>query len=73
MRAPQPAAFEGVPMSSDQTGARQRKRLRQLGLSVRDLPTLRDIDDIHDARSVAAERPHGGFARALEALEPILV
>jgi len=73
MRAPQPAAFEGVPMSSARTGARQRDRLRQLGLSVRELPALRDIDDIDDARSVAAERPRGGFARALEALEPILV
>jgi rSAM/selenodomain-associated transferase 1 len=73
MRAPQPAAFDGVPMSSSQTGASQRDRLQQLGLAVSELPTLRDIDDIDDARRVAAERPHGGFARALEAMEPVLV
>jgi len=73
LRAPQPAAFDGVPMSSPRTGACQRERLRQLGLAVRDLPTLRDVDDIDDARSVAAERPLGGFARALGELEPVLV
>jgi len=73
MRAPQASAFDGVPMSSARTGARQRNRLRQLGLSVRNLPTLRDIDDIDDARSVAAEQPQGTFARALQALEPIRV
>jgi rSAM/selenodomain-associated transferase 1 len=73
LRAQQPAAFDGVPMSSSQTGARQREQLQRLGLTVRDLPTLRDVDDIDDARSVAVERPLGGFARALEALEPTLV
>jgi rSAM/selenodomain-associated transferase 1 len=73
LRAPQPTAFEGVPMSSPRTGARQRERLRRLGLTVQDLPMLRDVDDIDDARSVAAERPLGGFARALGALEPSLV
>lgn len=73
MRAPQPAAFEGVPMSSPRTGVQQREQLRRLGLTVRDLPTLRDVDDIDDARGVAAERPLSGFARALRAMEPILV
>jgi rSAM/selenodomain-associated transferase 1 len=73
MRAPQPAAFDDVPMSSPRTGACQRERLRRLGLTVRDLPTLRDVDDIDDARNVAAERPLGGFARALGAMEPALV
>jgi len=73
LRAPQPAAFDGVPMSSPRTGACQRERLCRLGLTVRDLPTLRDVDDIDDARSVAAERPLGGFARALGAMEPALV
>jgi len=73
LRSPRPAVFEGVPMSSPRTGARQRDRLRRLGLRVRDLPTLRDVDYIDDARSVAAERPTGEFARALEGLEPSLV
>jgi uncharacterized protein len=73
MRAPDPAAFEGVPMSSSRTGARQRRRLRRLGMAVRELPTLRDVDYMDDARGVAAERPGGEFARALAALEPSLV
>jgi len=73
MRRPQPGAFDGVPMSSSQTGAHQRNRLQQLGLTVRDLPELRDIDDIDDARHVASERPRGGFARALNAMETALV
>jgi glycosyltransferase A (GT-A) superfamily protein (DUF2064 family) len=73
LRAPEPAAFDGVPMSSSLTGSRQRKRLQELGLAVSHLPSLRDIDDIDDARSVAAERPQGSFARALQALEPVLV
>ena len=73
LRAPRPDAFEGVPMSRADTGARQRARLRRLGLAVRELPTLRDVDYMDDARSVAAERPDGGFARALASLEPALV
>jgi len=73
LRSPRPAVFEGVPMSSPRTGACQRDRLRRLGLAVRDLPTLRDVDYIDDARSVAAERPLGEFARALGGLEPSLV
>lgn len=72
LRAPQPGAFAGVPMSSSRTGACQRERLRQLGLTVRDLPTLRDIDYMADARAVAAEHPLGEFARVLGTLEPAL-
>jgi rSAM/selenodomain-associated transferase 1 len=72
LRAPDPAAFEGVPMSSSRTGTCQRDRLRRLGMTVRDLPRLRDVDEMEDARSVAAERPLGRFARTLAALEPSL-
>jgi rSAM/selenodomain-associated transferase 1 len=73
LRAPRSAAFEGVPMSSPWTGACQLNRLHRLGLTVRELPTLRDVDYMDDARSVAAERPLGEFARVLQALEPSLV
>ena len=68
LRSPDPRAFDGVPMSSSLTGACQRRRLDELGLAVRELPTLRDVDYIEDARSVAAEAPDGRFARALEAV-----
>jgi rSAM/selenodomain-associated transferase 1 len=72
MRSPDPRAFDGVPMSSSLTGACQRRRLGDLGLRVAELPTLRDVDYIEDARGVAAERPGGRFARTLETVEPSL-
>jgi uncharacterized protein len=49
---PDPAAFVGVPMGTPRTGAAQRERLRALGLHVRDLPTLRDVDTYEDALAV---------------------
>jgi uncharacterized protein len=58
-------AFDGVPMSSDNTGAVQRARLAILGLRTTILPPLRDIDTIEDARAVAREAPDGRFAAAL--------
>ena len=63
-------AFDGVPMSRDNTGAVQRARLAILGLRTAILPPLRDIDTIEDARAVAREAPGGRFAAALEAVEP---
>ena len=63
-------AFDGVPMSRDNTGAVQRARLAILGLRTAILPPLRDIDTIEDARAVAREAPGGRFAAALEAIEP---
>jgi glycosyltransferase A (GT-A) superfamily protein (DUF2064 family) len=45
----------GVPMSENRTGAVQRARLVDAGLSVADLPMLTDIDDIDSLRAVAAE------------------
>ena len=65
LRAAQPRAFLGVPMSTAWTGRAQRERLRQLGLRVALLPALRDVDRIADARAVAALAPAGRFARAL--------
>lgn len=58
-------AFLGVPMSTPVTGAAQRARLSSLGLRVRELPPLRDVDRIEDARAVAREAPHTRFAAAL--------
>lgn len=58
----------GVPMSEDRTGAVQRARLVDAGLSVADLPTLTDIDDIDSLRAVSAELDaSSALARLLDA------
>ena len=62
--------IRGVPMSMDDTGARQLGRLQEAGLRVRQLPVLTDVDTIADAHSVAATVPDGRFARALAAMAP---
>src|SRR5512146_933693 len=49
LRAPSPAVFLGVPMSTSRTCTHQRARLDALGLTVRSLPTLRDLDTVDDA------------------------
>ncbi|KAF4410496.1 MULTISPECIES: DUF2064 domain-containing protein [Streptomyces] len=59
---PEPGLLRGVPMSTSGTGAAQRRRLRDAGLRVRDLPRLRDVDTAADAAHVAAEAPYGRFA-----------
>lgn len=61
MARPQPELVLGVPMSRADTGARQRRRLVEAGLAVRDLPVLRDVDTAADAARVAA-RCSGRFA-----------
>lgn len=63
LRRPQPGAFEGVPMSSAHTGARQLDRLRRLGLGVVPLPVRRDVDLPGDVTAVAAAAPDGRFGR----------
>ncbi|HEY3238399.1 MAG TPA: DUF2064 domain-containing protein [Acidimicrobiia bacterium] len=68
LRRPDPAATLGVPMSTPDTGAVQRRRLDALGLRVADLVELRDVDMIDDAVAVAQEAPGGRFARTLAAL-----
>jgi glycosyltransferase A (GT-A) superfamily protein (DUF2064 family) len=65
---PDPALLRGVPMSVPETGAVQRRRLDRAGLTVRELPVLRDVDTAEDARLVAAEAPHTRFASTLAAL-----
>ncbi|MYS33120.1 hypothetical protein K388_04145 [Streptomyces sp. KhCrAH-43] len=59
---PDPDLLRGVPMSVPETGAVQRRRLIDAGLTVRDLPALRDVDTAADAAEVAALAPGGRFA-----------
>ena len=65
LRDPSLPAFSGVPMSSSFTLSAQRRRFAELGLETTDLPALRDVDTMADARAVAAEAPTSRFARAL--------
>jgi uncharacterized protein len=68
MAEPDPGLLRGVPMSVPETGAVQRHQLVRAGLTVRELPVLRDVDTAADARLVAAEAPGTRFAAALAAL-----
>lgn len=72
MKRSDPAAFDGVPMSTHRTGEFQLERLAELGMSVAELPELRDIDFFEDARVVAADSPDGEFARVFRTMEPSL-
>ena len=60
-----------VPMSTARTGALTLAALRQRGLRVALLPTLRDVDTAADAIAVAGEcPPHAAFPRAVAAHVP---
>ena len=61
--------LRGVPMSRDDTGAHQLRRLADAGLTVRMLPELVDVDTIDDARLVARAAPDSRFASALRQAE----
>jgi len=69
LRQANPRAVVGVPMSSPLTLGAQRDRLVGLGLTVAELPALRDVDDFTDARAVAGDIPHSRFAVTLAAIE----
>ena len=69
MCRPVAGAFEDVPMSTSETGRVQRTRLHQCGLRVVDLPAMRDVDTITDARAVATAHPGSRFARLLHQFE----
>jgi uncharacterized protein len=70
LRRPDGRLLRGVPTSRPDTGARQRVRLSEAGLTVATLPVLRDVDTAADAEAVrparsgrpvrrrAAPRPH---------------
>jgi rSAM/selenodomain-associated transferase 1 len=66
LRSARRDAFEGVPMSSPRTGRAQMRRLAALGLRVRELPELRDVDTVADALAVARLVPRSRFAAAFE-------
>jgi uncharacterized protein len=70
LRRPDPSVFSGVPMSSPDTCAAQRRRLRSLGLHTAVLEPLRDVDTIDDAAVVARACPDTEFAAALRRLAP---
>jgi hypothetical protein len=67
---PDPALLLGVPMSTPETGRLQRERLIASGLTVRELPALRDVDTASDAELVAQAAPGSRFAAALSRLTP---
>ncbi|MGH8986373.1 MAG: TIGR04282 family arsenosugar biosynthesis glycosyltransferase [Acidimicrobiia bacterium] len=62
LRRPDRRVFEEVPMSSPETGRAQLARLRDLGLSTKLLPRLRDVDTFDDALAVAEVTPDSRFA-----------
>ncbi|WP_084546499.1 glycosyltransferase family 2 protein [Glycomyces arizonensis] len=68
MAEPHPDAFRDVPMSESDTGLLQQKQLHALGLTVADLPLLRDLDDAEDALAIAALAPGTRTARRVGAL-----
>lgn len=68
LRSADPRVFAGIPMSTAVTGTAQRRRLHALGLRTVELPVLRDVDTIADARAVAHEAPWTLFAATLRTL-----
>jgi glycosyltransferase A (GT-A) superfamily protein (DUF2064 family)/SAM-dependent methyltransferase len=58
-----PEAIRGLPMSTARTGSDQLTRLQRLGLRVRLLPTMQDVDLPSDAAAVAAAAPSSRFGR----------
>jgi len=68
LQAPLTGLFASVPMSTADTGAVQRQRCEEAGLTVESLPELVDVDTIADAHRVAASAPTTRFASAVRAL-----
>lgn len=69
-RSPVAGAFGGVPMSRDDTGARQLARLRELGLRVELLPELADMDRPADIAALRAAHPQLLVAQAAHRYAP---
>ncbi len=61
--------FLDVPMSRDDTGHLQRRRLDDLGYRVGDLPTLTDVDHFDDALRVASLAPATRFAGVVHSID----
>ncbi len=73
MREPRGDLIRGIPMSRDDTGARQLGRLTGAGLRVGMLPSLTDIDTFAAAQEVARLAPATAFARLLRTFDPTSV
>ncbi len=69
LRRPDPQVFLGVPMSTVDTGERQRARLCALGSIPHLLPELTDVDTYSDARIVAGTAPWTRFAAAFASVD----
>ena len=63
------ALFHDVPMSTDETGAAQRERLRSCGWRVHDVGQLRDIDTIGDIIAVTNAEPRLKVTRTWREIE----
>jgi glycosyltransferase A (GT-A) superfamily protein (DUF2064 family) len=61
-------AFADVPMSTPHTGAAQLARLQHLGMSVRMLPWLRDLDRMEDGLAIADGHPALRTAHAVRSV-----
>jgi uncharacterized protein len=62
LQQPDRGALLGVPMSTSQTFAAQRRRMRERGIEPALLEPLRDIDTFRDAVEVAVAAPATHFA-----------
>jgi rSAM/selenodomain-associated transferase 1 len=60
-----PGAFSGVPMSADDTGEAQRRRLEECGYTVGLVDPLQDFDHVDAALAIAEMVPGSRFARAV--------
>lgn len=68
LREPRGDVVRGVPMSRDDTGARQREGLEAAGLSVGLLASLSDIDDADSLHAVEPLLTDGHLARLLRGM-----
>ena len=64
----QPRLFDGIPMSTGDTGACQAARLAELGLATAWLTPLRDLDTMADAEALASQCPTLRTAAAVDAV-----
>lgn len=58
------AHLDEVPMSTPETGAQTRDALLRAGARLSEIETLRDVDEMADAASVAVAAPATRFARS---------
>jgi uncharacterized protein len=58
------AHLREVPMSTPETGALTRWALMHAGARVTEIETMRDVDEVEDAETVASSAPESRFARS---------